>query len=179
MELNGGVIGSVNFGAKKRIDMKNFEDGGGEATDFSKCDEWTQTGYTSTVVGLTVYSLIVLSFWIIQFLLFALTVEYCEYLFFISHHCDQLLAPQRYCLAIDTQQEAITWSVFGTQQFFDEVQVLMAFEIVWMVGFVWSFFIMAPDSLYALFLRSEFEQQYFFQRDIAAPSFFTHQMNML
>jgi hypothetical protein len=53
------------------------------------------------------------------------------------------------------QQEAITWSIFGSQQFFDEVQVLMAFEIVWMVGFVWSFFIMAPGSIHAMFLRSE------------------------
>ena len=80
MELNGGIRGSATMGAKKRIAMKNNGDGGGEASDLSKCDEWTQTGYTSTVVGMTLYSLIVLSFWIIQFLLFALTVEYCEYL---------------------------------------------------------------------------------------------------
>ena len=56
---------------------------------------------------------------------------------------------------IDVQQEAITWSIFGTQQFFDEVQVLMAFEIVWMVGFVWSFFIKAPGNIHSLFLRSK------------------------
>ena len=80
MELNGGIRGSATMGAKKRIAMKNNGDGGGEASDLSKWDEWTQTGYTSTVVGMTLYSLIVLSFWIIQFLLFALTVEYCEYL---------------------------------------------------------------------------------------------------
>jgi hypothetical protein len=59
----------------------------------------------------------------------------------------------------DVQQEAIVWSIFGSQVFFDDVQVLMAFEIVWMVGFVWCFFLKFPGSIYHLFLRSEHEHQ--------------------
>jgi len=51
------------------------------------------------------------------------------------------------------QQEAITTSFFGSQVFFDELQVLRAFEIVWMVGFVWCFFLKYPPSVHSLFLR--------------------------
>lgn len=40
---------------------------------------WTQTGYKSTFVGMTLYYLVVLAHLIIQFLLLALTVEYCEF----------------------------------------------------------------------------------------------------
>ena len=39
---------------------------------------WTQTGYKTTVVGMSVYVLVILTHIIIQFLLLALTVEYCE-----------------------------------------------------------------------------------------------------
>ena len=60
------------------------------------------------------------------------------------------------CDDTDVQQESITWSIFGSQVFFDEVQVLLAFEIVWMVGFVWCFFLKFPESIYSLFLRSEY-----------------------
>ena len=180
MEMNGGIRNSAIMGAKKRIAMmKNGTNEAGSAAndDLSKCNEWTQTGYKSTVVGMTLYALVVLAFWIIQFLLFALTVEYCEFLLFLVfrspeiHHAGWALIHQKlmgrfdfssfprttYSLGYipDVQQEAITWSIFGSQQFFDEVQVLMAFEIVWMVGFVWSFFIMAPGSIHAMFLRSE------------------------
>ena len=45
----------------------------------------------------------------------------------------------------DVQQEAITVSIFGSQVFFDEVQVLLAFEITWMVGFVWCFFLQVSE----------------------------------
>jgi hypothetical protein len=38
----------------------------------------TQTGYKTTIIGLVLYYLIVLAHVIIQFLLFALTVEYCK-----------------------------------------------------------------------------------------------------
>lgn len=55
----------------------------------------------------------------------------------------------------DVQQEAITTSLFGSQQFYDDAQVLMAFEITWMVGFVWCFFLKYPVSIHSLFLRSE------------------------
>ena len=88
MEMNGGVRGSALMGAKKRIAMKNGTNEAGSAAndDLSKCNEWTQTGYKSTVVGMTLYALIVVAFWIIQFLLFALTVEYCEFLLLVFCH---------------------------------------------------------------------------------------------
>lgn len=53
----------------------------------------------------------------------------------------------------DVQQEAITTSIFGSQVFYDEIQVLMAFEITWMLGFVWCFFLKYPASIHSLFLR--------------------------
>ena len=37
--------------------------------------------------------------------------------------------------------------------FHDEIQVLMAFEIVWMTGFVWCFLLKYPSSIKSLFLR--------------------------
>ena len=44
---------------------------------------WTQTGYKATIVGMIVYGLVILAHLVIQFLLLALTVEYCELLFII------------------------------------------------------------------------------------------------
>ena len=41
-------------------------------------EQLTQTGYKTTIIGLGLFYLIVLAHVIIQFLLFALTVEYCE-----------------------------------------------------------------------------------------------------
>jgi hypothetical protein len=52
---------------------------------------WTQTGYTPSVVGMTLYVLVVLAFWIIQFLLFALTVEYCELLLLAVPNIDAVV----------------------------------------------------------------------------------------
>ncbi len=50
-----------------------------QSSDVSTVDEHlTQTGYRVTIIGLVLYYLIVLAHVIIQFLLFALTVEYCE-----------------------------------------------------------------------------------------------------
>lgn len=40
---------------------------------------WTQTGYKDTFVGMLLYGLVILAQVTIQFLLLALTVEYCEY----------------------------------------------------------------------------------------------------
>lgn len=37
--------------------------------------------------------------------------------------------------------------------FADEIQVLMAFEIVWMTGFAWCFLLKYPGSIRSLFLR--------------------------
>jgi hypothetical protein len=87
---------------------------------------WTQTGYKSGILGSFVYTLVILAFIAIQFLLFTLTIMYYM------------------------QQEAILkWDPV----FRDEVQVLKAFEIVWMVGFVWCFAFRYPDSVRNLFLR--------------------------
>jgi hypothetical protein len=88
-----GDGGSATMGAKKRSDMMDEEvvemsavaAGQSSAKLSSRLitsidgEEWTQTGYRSTVVGMTLYSSVILAHVIIQFLLFALTVEYCEF----------------------------------------------------------------------------------------------------
>ena len=87
---------------------------------------WTQTGYKKHFIGSVVHVLVVLTLLGIQFLLFLLTIFYYM------------------------QQEAITrWAAV----FMDEEQVLMAFEIVWMVGFPWCFAFKYPASFSSLFLR--------------------------
>jgi hypothetical protein len=92
----------------------------------SSREDWTHTGYKNHAVGLIAHLLVILTFIGIQFLLFLLTIFYYM------------------------QQEAITrWSPV----FYDEVQVLKAFEIVWMVGFIWCFAFKYPASIRSLFLR--------------------------
>ena len=86
---------------------------------------WTMTGYKYHPVGLFVHVSVILTLLGIQFLLLVLTTLYY------------------------VQQEATEWEPV----FYDEVQVLMAFEIVWMVGFVWSFAFQYPSSIRDLFLR--------------------------
>ena len=63
-------------GALRRMETKHSSH-----SDDSDVNEGllTQTGYKTTIVGLVLYYLIVLVHVIIQFLLFALSVEYCEY----------------------------------------------------------------------------------------------------
>lgn len=56
---------------------------------------WTQTGYTSTIIGISIYYLVVLAHLTIQFLLLALTVEYCELsspIIITSNHNDKSIA---------------------------------------------------------------------------------------
>ena len=89
----------------------------------------SQTGYTTNIVGLALYCLYVVVHLIIHFLLLALTVEYY------------------------VQQEANAISIFGSQKFFDDVQILTAFVVVWVVGFLWSFLMKFPGSMYNLVLR--------------------------
>ena len=72
------------IGAKKRTDILHDKNKS-KMSDNER--QWTQTGYKSTVVGMTLYSLIILAHWIIQLLLFALTIEYCEYLDFYRPSC--------------------------------------------------------------------------------------------
>ncbi len=165
-----GGMGSATMGAKKRSDMMDDEAAevsaiasGRTAAKQSRLitsndgEELTQTGYRSTVVGMILYSSVIVVHVIIQFLLFALTVEYCE--LFIRCNCTRFfirfLQRELSFLCADVQQEAITQSVFGSQVFFDEVQVLLAFEMTWMVGFVWCFFLKFPGNIHSLFLRSK------------------------
>ena len=92
----GGEVGdggSATMGAKKRSDMMDEEvaemrsvAAGQSSAKHSSLlinpndgEEWTQTGYRSTIVGMTLYSSVILAHVIIQFLLFALSVEYCEF----------------------------------------------------------------------------------------------------
>ena len=89
-------------------------------------EEWTLTGYQYHPVGVIIHALVILTLLGFQFLLFLLTIFYYM------------------------QQEAITrWAPV----FYDEIQVLKAFEIVWMVGIVWSFAFLYPSSIRDLFLR--------------------------
>ena len=53
----------------------------------------------------------------------------------------------------DVQQEAGPALENLNMIFHDEIQVLMAFEIVWMTGFVWCFLLKYPPSIKSLFLR--------------------------
>ena len=89
--------------------------------------EWTQTGYKSTSIGMCLCALIVVTHAAIQLLLLYLSIEYYK------------------------QQGAIV--NMGDPMFYDDVQVLMAFEIVWTVGFLWCFFLKYPCSIRSLFLR--------------------------
>jgi hypothetical protein len=88
-----GGGGSATMGAKKRSDMMDEDmvqmsavtagqsaaKQSGHLITSNDGEESTQTGYRSTVVGTTLYSSVVLAHAIIQFLLFALSVEYCEF----------------------------------------------------------------------------------------------------
>ena len=119
--------GSSTMGAKRRASMDESSGRTANTASLHMHENWTQTGYKTTIIGMFLYSLIVLTHIIIQFLLLFLTIEYYK------------------------QQEAIF--NLGDPIFLDEIQVLMAFEIVWMVGFVWFFFLKYPASIHSLFLR--------------------------
>jgi cation-transporting ATPase 13A3/4/5 len=89
---------------------------------------WTQTGYKVHIIGSLIHGLVNLCFLGIQFLLFVLTIFY-----YIA-------------------DEGITrWDA----PIESDTQALMAFEIVWMVGFFWCFAFRYPSiySVQSLFLR--------------------------
>jgi hypothetical protein len=92
----------------------------------SKEATWTQTGYKEHIVGSFIYWMVMITMVGIQFLLLTLTIFYYM------------------------QQEAVTkWAPV----FKDEVQVLKAFIITWMVGIVWCFAYRYPISMHTFFLR--------------------------
>jgi len=88
---------------------------------------WTQTAYKYSRAGRFIYFTTMKTWWSIQFLLAMLTVLYYQ--------------QQGYIL-----QSYPVW-------FEDVKQVLFAFEITWMVGFVWCLVLAWPDSLRNYFLR--------------------------
>jgi cation-transporting ATPase 13A3/4/5 len=86
----------------------------------------TQTAYYHNIIGRTIYVWVILTIVGFHIILFTLVLLY--------YH----------------QQAAISgWS----SVFEDEQQVLLAFEITWMIGFVWSFALKWPKSISSLFLR--------------------------
>jgi hypothetical protein len=96
-------------------------------TNGASKETWTQTGYRTSWIGTIIYILVELSFIVIQVLLLATTIFYYM------------------------QQGAITRFPLV---FEDEIQVLLAFQLVWMFGFVWCFWFRYPTTgLYSLFLR--------------------------
>ncbi len=139
-----GVGGSENsrMGAKQRADSLEADTKNAEGSPLNETtatpyynassnlimgEIWTQTGYKSTVAGMTIYSLVVITHILIQFLLLFFTIEYYK------------------------QQGAIV--NLGEPLFYDDVQVLIAFEIAWVIGFAWCFFLKYPASIKSLFLR--------------------------
>lgn len=132
----------LRMGAKQRADSVEADAKSEEASPLNEAtatpyynassnlimgEIWTQTGYKSTFVGSTIYSLVIITHILIQFLLLFFTIEYYK------------------------QQEAIV--NFGEPLFYDDVQVLIAFELVWVIGFAWCFLLKYPASIKFLFLR--------------------------
>jgi len=87
---------------------------------------WIQTAYCRGLVGDTLYAISVMTLWGFQILLAILSIMYYQ------------------------QQELI---VRWTPVMLDEKQILLAFEIVWMVGIVWSLCMKWPFSVHTIFLR--------------------------
>lgn len=87
---------------------------------------WTQTGHKAGPIGMTLYTLVMITAFGFQFLLGSLTIFYY------------------------IQQEAITWF---KPVFEDEIQVLKVHEITWGVGFFFTLMLRWPFSVKALFLR--------------------------
>jgi cation-transporting ATPase 13A3/4/5 len=88
--------------------------------------DWTQTGHRAGPVGMTLYTLVMITAFGFQFLLGSLTIFYY------------------------IQQEAITWF---KPVFEDEIQVLRVHEITWGAGFFFTLLLRWPFSVKALFLR--------------------------
>ncbi|KAL7521821.1 hypothetical protein ACHAWX_006509 [Stephanocyclus meneghinianus] len=92
-------------------------------------EKWSQTGYKRTIVGAILHALIIIVQLTFQGLLLFLTIQY-----YVQQEAGPALENLRVI-------------------FHDEIQVLMAFQIVWMTGFVWCFLLKYPSSIRSLFLR--------------------------
>jgi hypothetical protein len=97
-----------------------------EPTKKNENEKWVQTGYKSGIIGSIIYFFVKLTLIGIHVFLFTLTWVYYM------------------------QQGAATRWVPVTQ---DDAQILLMFEIVWMIGLPWSFIFYYPDSLHSVFLR--------------------------
>jgi len=87
--------------------------------------KWSQTAYTATLIGTLVYWCTVLTMWGFQVLLLLTTIWF----YFTEYELYELTP------------------------FKDTKQVLFAYQLVWMVGFVWCLSLKWPSSLQSLFLR--------------------------
>jgi predicted P-type ATPase len=96
------------------------------STEVHSTQGWTQIGYHSDFVGISIYVLTCVTVASFHVLLAILTVFYYA------------------------EVGTITWCPVVIA---DEEQLLLCFIIVWMVGFLWSFTLKWPPSLYSLFLR--------------------------
>eukprot|EP00562_Extubocellulus_spinifer_P019670 CAMPEP_0178587444 /NCGR_PEP_ID=MMETSP0697-20121206/26451_1 /TAXON_ID=265572 /ORGANISM="Extubocellulus spinifer, Strain CCMP396" /LENGTH=1269 /DNA_ID=CAMNT_0020223623 /DNA_START=323 /DNA_END=4132 /DNA_ORIENTATION=+ len=86
---------------------------------------WTQTAYKKTIVGTTVYALVIATWWAFHAVLAVLVKFY-----------------------YDQQNGKETNNPFE-----DETQVLSVFVVVLLIGFVWSLHLKWPSSIRSLFLR--------------------------
>jgi len=84
-----------------------------------------QAGYRQTLVGTILHGWVVATIWAFQLVLLGLSVVY-------------------YANQQTTTARQSTW-------YEDEESILLDFEIVWVVGFVWSFLMKWPPSLKAVF----------------------------
>jgi hypothetical protein len=122
--------------------------GGGE-------EKWMQTGYRRSLVGMVLNALILVVILGFQALLAFLTIEYCEFMYccvVVLMYIGEKRLMILLSFVIDVQQEAEGLSNLKVI-FADEIQVLMAFEIVWMTGFVWCFLLKWPASIQSMCLR--------------------------
>jgi len=84
VETGFDIVDSIrsSHGALKRLNDSLHSDS--VHSDFHRLGDagppMTQTGYTTSFIGLVLYYLIILMNFVVQFLLLALTVEYCELL---------------------------------------------------------------------------------------------------
>jgi hypothetical protein len=88
-------------------------------SDQNKSSSWTQTGYKTHTVGTFIYFLVNCTFISIQLLLFYL------------------------CIMYYVQQDAVTRF---PKHFESDVQVLKAFQVVWMVGLAWCLCLRYPGT---------------------------------
>lgn len=81
MDVNVGssTMGAVSMARRMESSMSGEESTTQSSVNGGIYQNWTQTGYKTTFVGMSLYVLIILIHLGIQYLLLALTVEYCKF----------------------------------------------------------------------------------------------------